>query len=172
MLGVTILLSILAGAALPPLIRTAGATRTLGIARLVSARCALARAQAAVRHASVGLLLTARADGVWLSTFRDANGNGVRTDDINAGIDPPVDGAFALNTGLPGLVVAIGSPDTPMELGDHVLLSFSASGTSSSTSVYLTGHDGTRYAVRLLGVTGRVRIQRQDARTGQWRDDL
>lgn len=168
----TMLLAVLAGTAIPPLVGGLAASRAVGVARLLAARFALARAQAASGHAAVGIVFAARDHDVWMSTYRDGNGNGVRSDEITAGVDLPLDGETVLSTGAQALAVAVANPDAPMVDGDTVLLSFSPTGTSSSASLYVTADDGTRYAVRVLGATGRVRVQRQDRRTNLWHEHL
>jgi hypothetical protein len=41
-------------------------------------------------------------------------------------------------------------------------------GPTTSGSVYVLGRDGTQWAVRVLGVTGRVRLLRYVPSTGGW----
>jgi Tfp pilus assembly protein FimT len=169
---VVLLTGILSAAAIPMVTAAAGATRVRGTARLVATRCGLARAQAVARHASVGVVISADDDAVWLSTFQDSNGNGVRTAEVRDGTDAPVDRPSALVPTGAGIDVAVNDPLAPLRTSDRALLSFSPTGTASSASVYLSGRDGTRFAVRVLGATGRVRIQRLDTRTGQWLDQF
>jgi hypothetical protein len=45
---------------------------------------------------------------------------------------------------------------------------YSPTGTSSSGSVYICGRSKTQYVIRILGDTGRTRILRFDAPSGQW----
>ena len=108
------------------------AARTAGSARLVMARCGLARVQAVSRHASVGVVISADADAVWVSTFQDANGNGVRSAEIRDGTDVPVDRPSVLVAAGAGIEIALNDPTTPVRPGDRVLLSFAPSGTASS----------------------------------------
>ena len=49
-----------------------------------------------------------------------------------------------------------------------VLMSFSPLGTASSRTLYLRGADGSQYAVRVLGATGRTRVLRLVVSTGAW----
>jgi hypothetical protein len=51
-----------------------------------------------------------------------------------------------------------------------VLFSFSPLGTSSSGTFYLTGKDGSRFAVRVLGATGRSRLLRYVPASDEWKD--
>jgi hypothetical protein len=48
------------------------------------------------------------------------------------------------------------------------LMSFSPIGTASSRTLYLRGGDGSQYAVRVLGATGRTRVLRYVAGTRVW----
>ena len=134
------------------------------------ARCGLARVQAVSRHAAIGVVIAAEVDAVWVSTFQDTNHNGVRSAEIRDGTDVPVDRPSVLVAAGAGIEIALNDPTTPVRPGDRVLLSFAPSGTASSASVYVTGSDGSCFAIRLLGATGRVRLQREDRRTGQWLD--
>ena len=52
-----------------------------------------------------------------------------------------------------GIEIALNDPTTPVRPGDRVLLSFAPSGTASSASVYVTGSDGSRFAIREGGRT-------------------
>ena len=58
------------------------------------------------------------------------------------------------------------------ELAGPVLLSFTPYGTATSRTVALRGTDGSRFAVRILGASGRTRVLRFDAATGDWVDAL
>jgi len=75
---------------------------------------------------------------------------------------------------FPGVSIArppdAGEP--ALQLGGTSFLSFTPSGTSTSGSIYVRGRDGSQFAVRVLGITGRVRLLRYDSRSGQWVDSL
>ena len=47
-------------------------------------------------------------------------------------------------------------------------LSFSPDGTATTGSLYLRSRDGTRFAIRVLGVTARVRIERFVPARNDW----
>ena len=47
-------------------------------------------------------------------------------------------------------------------------MSFTPLGTASSGTLYLRGRDGSEYAVRVLGATGRTRVLRYEAITRTW----
>ena len=53
---------------------------------------------------------------------------------------------------------------------EGVLFSFTPLGTSSSGTFYVTGRDGSRFAVRVLGATGRARLLRYLPASDEWTD--
>jgi hypothetical protein len=57
-----------------------------------------------------------------------------------------------------------------VRLGASKLLSMNPDGTASSGTLYLHGRGRTQYAVRVLGVTGRVRVLKFDFVKGKWGD--
>ena len=140
----------------------AGVNRARGWAgtRFVAARFVRARAQAVGRGAAVALRFDGDGEHTTVSTFADANRNGVLTRDIDAGTDPPLDDPVPLASLFPG--VAITSE------GAVRLFSFSPDGTATTGSVYLQSRDGSRFAVRVLGATARVRVERYVTARDAW----
>jgi prepilin-type N-terminal cleavage/methylation domain-containing protein len=116
---------------------------------------------------------------VWYAVYRDGDGDGVRSADIEAGKDSLVSGPFPLTGGAPGVSVAInpGIPALPPEhgrlSGDPVrfgtsdILSFSPLGTATPGTFYLAG-DAGQAAVRVTGGSARVRLMVW--RGGKWRE--
>jgi hypothetical protein len=104
----------------------------------------------------------------------DGNANGVRAQEIASGIDREVRTPVRLEDLFPGVAIALppGAEGAALQLGGTDLLSFTPSGTSTSGSIHLLGRDGSQFAVRVLGVTGRVRLLRFDPGTGAWVDSL
>jgi len=113
----------------------------------------------------------------------DGNRNGLRSAEIDRGVDRTVSGPRRLEHDVEGVRVGIpptGVPevppgaatlapgDDPVRFGRSDLVSFSPLGRSSSGTVYLTDGAGTAYAVVLFGPTVRVRVWRWDARAGRW----
>jgi len=154
--------------------------RTAGAARHVSARLQRARMDAVVRSADVALQVTQTAGGYSYAVYVDGNRNGVRTIEIQRGTDsrlvaperlvdqfPGVD--FGAIPGLPA-VDAGGTPPgaDPIRLGAASLATFTASGTSSSGSLYIRGRSA-QYVVRIYGQTGKTRVLKFDARSRQWK---
>jgi Tfp pilus assembly protein FimT len=140
----------------------AGVNRARGWAgaRFVAARLVRARAQAVGRGAAVALRFGGDGEHTTLTAFVDANRNGVLTRDIDAGTDPALDDPVPLSSLFPGVAIAAD--------GEVRLFSFSPDGTATTGSVYLQSRDGSRFAVRVLGATARVRIERYVIARDAW----
>jgi hypothetical protein len=114
------------------------------------------------------------------STYVDGNDDGVRSLDIQQGVDREIGRRERLSDKFPG--VEFGAlPDLPpvdpggaapgndpIRIGGSDLLSFTALGTSTSGSLYVRGPRGMQYVVRVLGETARTRILRFDRRARRW----
>jgi hypothetical protein len=116
--------------------------------------------------------------------YRDADGDGVRTADINAGVDPPM-GPWIELLHL-GQHVRFGFPPGPApkdpgdpsrrlnRLHDPIrfnrsdLASFNHLGGSTPGSAYLTDGRSCLVVVRLFGRTGKVKRMRYDQRSESW----
>ncbi len=132
----------------------------------------MARAQAVMRSAHVALRFEDRPSGITFRMFLDGNRNGVRTADIAAALDLPLEAPVRLSDLYPGTAIAVSGAagSDPVHLGSSDLLSFTPLGTSTSGSVFVRGRDGSQFAIRVLGATGRVRVQRYVPRTRTWVD--
>jgi len=162
------LVAVLAAAAIPELTAGVERSRTVGAARYLASRLALARAQAVARSANVALLLTV-ADGTFVvGTYMDGNGDGVRTRDITAGIDTAVAVPVRLSNLFPRVTLFLNDPAVTSTFDTSALMSFSPLGTASSRTLFVRGADGSQYAVRVLGATGRTRVLRFVASNGAW----
>lgn len=169
------LAAVLTGVAIPQALVTIDASRTRAAARYLTSRIALARMQAVTRASGVAMRFDQDRRGFRISTYADGNHNGVRTRDIDAGIDRRIDPPVYLFEMFPGVDFGLtidGRSTNPIQLGGTTLLSFTATGTSTSGSVYVRGRDGSQYAIRLLGATGRVRLLYFDLRLGDWVNPL
>jgi Tfp pilus assembly protein FimT len=140
----------------------AGVNRARGWAgtRYVATRLVRARAQAVGRGAAVALRLTGDDERTTLTSFADGSHNGVLTREIDAGVDPALDDPVALTSLFPGVVI--------LDEGGPRLFSFSPDGTATTGSVLLQSRDGSRFAVRVLGATARVRIERYVTGRDEW----
>jgi prepilin-type N-terminal cleavage/methylation domain-containing protein len=162
------IIAVLAAAAIPQLTAGVERSRTVGAARYLASRLALARAQAVARSANVAVLLTAT-EGTFLAcTYVDGNGDGVRTRDITAGIDTALGVPVQLSNLFPHVTLFLNDPAVTSTFDTSALMSFSPLGTASSRTLYLRGADGSQYAVRVLGATGRTRVLRLVASNGAW----
>ena len=171
----------LSGVAIPQLQAAVDDYRAAGAARYVATRVQRARMEAVGRSANVALRFTATASGYAFAMYADGNGDGVLTKDITKGIDPRVGAVeqladtfagvdFGVLPGLPPVESGSPAPGTdPIKLGAGDLLSFSASGTSSSGSLYIRGRGGAQYVLRVLGETGRARLLVFDPQRKKWR---
>jgi type II secretory pathway pseudopilin PulG len=147
--------------------------RARAAARYLAARVAAARLQAVSRSATVALRFEPDAGAIRFSTVIDGNGNGVRTVDIASGIDRLIDPPIELAAHYPGVVIGLapGTPAAaPVQVGSSNLWSFTPVGTATPGSVYIRGRDGTQWAVRVFGGTGRARVLRYEPATGAWVD--
>jgi hypothetical protein len=144
-----------------------------------------ARSHARRLSTNVGVKFYPQAGRVAYACFRDGDGDGVRTNDINAGVDPQVTPLRLLAhlRGQLGFGFPPGRPPRdpgdptrrldrltdPVRFNDSDLASFGPLGTSTPGSLYVT--DGRRElsVVRLLGWTGKVRVLRWDPDADVWR---
>ena len=175
------LLATLAALAVPLLLSSLDEARTRAAARYLAGRLQLARMEAVKRGANVGLRVESEATGYRYTFYADGNGNGVRSRDIGAGVDrgiwPPehlqdqfpgvgfgvVDGVTSIDS-----TEALGAGSDPIRFGNSDILSFSPVGSATSGSLYIRGKRYQQCAVRVLGVTGRIRAVRFDFGTHQW----
>lgn len=139
-------------------------------ARYLVGQMTLARAQAVGRAATVALRFQPDATGIRLSVVVDGNRNGVLTREVDSGTDRLIQPAVRLEHLFPGVVIGLpeDSEDDPVHLGGTDILSFTPAGTATSGTVYLLSSDGSRFAVRVFGVTARVRLLQFDQHSGGW----
>ena len=113
--------------------------------------------------------------------YDDGDGDGVRNDDIDRGIDRRIFGpsivmpSFHIATiGL--LPTTVKDPDgdslapdaSPVQFGRSTICSFSAMGDGTPGTVYLIDGGGQLWAARCTGGGGRVRLLRYDSGTKKW----
>jgi Tfp pilus assembly protein FimT len=149
-------------------------------AAFVAARLRDAKQRAVTRTASAGLVFDL-SDGRWLfNVCMDGNANGLRRADVRNGTDACPGAAIDLAALFPGVTVAsdtsIRGPDNdppsadPVRFGASDIASFSPSGGCTAGSVFLRSTKGARYAVRIAGTTGRLRVLRYDTGARIWRE--
>jgi type II secretory pathway pseudopilin PulG len=175
-------LSLTMGAvAAPQLLAAVEDARAAGAVRYVATKLQQTRMEAIVRSTDVGWQFVASAGKYAYTPYVDGNGNGIRTRDIQEGIDRPIGAGecltdrftgvdFGVVDGLPGVDSSGAPPGTdPIKLGASNILTFTALGTSSSGSVYVRGRRNVQYVIRIFGETGRVRVLKFDSRARQWK---
>ena len=128
-----------------------------------------------------GLRFEAASPDYRITAVADGNGNGLRTSEIQRGIDRTLGEAERLDMHFAGVAFGIlsGVPDADgqpangadgVRFGASKLLSMNPDGTASSGTLYVHGRERAQYAVRVLGTTGRVRILKFDFVKGRWGD--
>ena len=170
----------------PPLLRLASGVRVWLAAEEVLAAMVRARS-AAVRlgtNVAVKLQLLPGGRATW-RIYRDGDGDGVLTKDIEKGVDPPLGPAELLEPIGRGVQFGFppgppprdpGSPDhrldrteDPIRFNSSDLASFGPLGTATPGSVYVTDGQSQLAAVRVFGVTGKMRVITYDSRREVWR---
>lgn len=159
------LLLVILGVSVPAVLTALDRARTVGAARYIATRMALARHDAVARAATVALRFGDGTDQASITGFIDGNRNGVRTSDILSGGDPPWGPQVSVSAMFPGVAVELPA-------NAHPLYAFTPFGTSSSGTVIVKGRDGARYGVRVLGATGRTRVLRYVPALDAWVDLL
>jgi prepilin-type N-terminal cleavage/methylation domain-containing protein len=155
--------------------------RTRAAARHLAQRLADARLGAIKRSLAHGLRFETATPDYRISAVMDGNANGLRTADIQQGIDRTLTQPEMLGTHFPHVVFGLleGVPDADgqpangtdgVRVGVSKLLVMNPDGTSTSGTLYVHGRDRAQYAVRVLGVTGRVRVLAFDHVRRRWVD--
>jgi prepilin-type N-terminal cleavage/methylation domain-containing protein len=153
--------------------------RTVGAVRYLATRLQRARMDAVARGANAAMRFTATGSGFAYAVYGDDNGDGVRSADIERGVDPQLlprerlsDQFPGVDFGtLPGVPAVDGSTppgSDPVRLGSARMASFTPLGTSSSGSLYILGPHASQFVIRLFGETGKTRILRFNVSTYQW----
>jgi type IV fimbrial biogenesis protein FimT len=171
----------LAAIAVPLSLRTLDDFRTRSAVRYLAARLGDARLRAITRGYAIGLRFEPGVPDYLVTTVADGNGNGLRTTEIIRGIDRTLTESEPIGWHFPGVAFGLlaGVPDADgqvaggldgVRVGTSRMLSMGPDGTSSSGTLYVHGQDRAQYAVRVLGVTGRVRVLKYDAVQRRWID--
>lgn len=137
--------------------------------------------QARFEGRALAIRLSQPADSdAMLQVYADGNGNGVRVNDVMAGVDPPVGPPRrAFTEGRARLAIVHDVPttdqqgvlsagDAPVRFGVAPYIAFSPRRTGPSGSIYIAGPSGRQYAIRVLGTTGRLRLLCVDIPNWQW----
>jgi Tfp pilus assembly protein FimT len=154
--------------------------RAAGAARYVAGRIMRIRLEAVRQSRAVALRFVKDGDDYTYTMYADGNGNGIRTADIEDGIDQPLGSPerigdkfagvrFVLGEGVTDLDGAKNADPNGVRIGKSGILTMSRDGTATSGTLYLRGRGG-QYAVRVLGATGRTRVLLFESGAGTWRD--
>jgi Tfp pilus assembly protein FimT len=169
------ILCVLAAVGVPEILQSIKRPRAQAAVRYLAARMVRARTHAVMRSATVALRFQTDNVGFTVSEYLDGNRNGVKTTEITSGTDRLIEPGSHLPDLFPRVSIAFsqdGATFDPVQIGSTTLMSFTPQGTATSGSIYVRGEDGSQYAVRVLGATGRVRIVRYDAASHTWVDVL
>jgi prepilin-type N-terminal cleavage/methylation domain-containing protein len=174
------LLATLGSIAVPRLAAGVDELRARAAVRYLSTRLQQLRMEAVLRSANAALRF-ADADASFAYTaYVDGNRNGIRSLDIQNGIDhrwlpeeqlphqfPGVD--FGTLPDLPAVDASSAPPGSdPIKLGPSNTVSFTAQGTATPGSLYVLGRRGAQFVIRILGETGKTKILRFDPRSRTW----
>jgi hypothetical protein len=175
------LVAILSGLTVPRMLHGLEELRVRGAARYIASRMQQTRMEAVSRSANAALVFTIDGDQVAFAPYLDGNRNGVRSLDIQHGLDRPLRREERLRDQFPG--VRFGTlPDLPavdastaapggdpIRLGASSMVSFTPDGTATPGSLYLRGQGSSQFVVRVFGETGKTRILRFDLRSRTWK---
>lgn len=185
LLLVLAIMATLAIATAPSLLRLSRSLRLSMAANELVGVLRLARSSAIQTSSNIGVKFRVDKQGrVGFALYRDGDGDGVRTGDIESGADPEVAAGRTLahlgghiRFGFPAGTVPRdpGNPgrrlerlDDPIRFNRSDIAAFNSLGGSTPGSLYIT--DGHELAVvRLFGRTGKVKIMRYDRGTASWR---
>lgn len=160
----------------------AGMTTLRSAAHEIASVFAEARGRAISRGVSCGVRWVAEDGDLTLRLHDDGDGDGVRTDDIERGVDPPVSLPLSVRRRWPKVSVGfipgftardpkgnpVGDLSDPIRFGRSDIASFSPVGDSSPGSVWL-GDDRSRQAlVRLTPGTATISIYEWVAARRGW----
>ncbi|MEO6237216.1 MAG: prepilin-type N-terminal cleavage/methylation domain-containing protein [Vicinamibacterales bacterium] len=171
----------LTAVAVPQGLRALDDFRVRSAARYLAQRLGDARLQAIKRSRAHGLRFEPGPPDYRLTMVADGNGNGLRLMDLQRGIDRALtetemlgshfqDVAFGILQGVPDADGQPANGADGVRIGSSTLLTMNPDGTSTSGTLYVHGRDRAQYAVRVLGVTGRVRVLKFDSSLRRWID--
>jgi prepilin-type N-terminal cleavage/methylation domain-containing protein len=169
----------LAAIAVPHSLRALDDWQTRSAARYLAQRIVSARVDAIRRGSAHGLRFAPSASDYTFDAVADGNRNGVRTSELASGVDRVLSEPEAIATHFTGVSFGLheGVPDADgnpsgsldgVRIGASRLLVVHVDGTATSGTLYVRGRGYSQYAVRVFGVTGRVRVLRFDAIRNRW----
>lgn len=143
----------------------------------------LARSRAITRSSNCAVKFSYSGRRWMYAVYDDGDGDGVRNDDIRSGIDTVFAGAREVlreeHFADIGITGAMKDPDgsgvlspksSPVRFNSSTLCSFSADGSATPGSIFLTDGDGGMSVVRVYGTTAKIRVLRYHADRGTWEE--
>jgi len=181
------LVALLSTLVVPEVLRASAAQRLRLASRELARSLTLARLTALRRGENVAARFETDPGRrtILFGLYRDGDGDGVRNDDIERGVDPAVvqprplaetgaDIVFGFPPGARILDPSSGRPledlEDPVRFNRSDLASFSPLGTATPGSVYLTDRRGRCVVVRVVSMTGLVRVLEWRSEEGRWRE--
>ena len=174
------LLVLVAAMAVPSTAQAIDSGRARLAAGFVASRLRLARQDAIFKSRQIGAVFEWVGDRWLFSICADGNRNGIRRADIAARVDPCIEGPHDLQQRFQHIRIAVdpvldgpeGSPASPdpVRFGASDIASFSPSGSCTPGTLFMRSQEGTQYAVRVGGATGRTRILRFETGSRRWID--
>ncbi|MGH9797549.1 MAG: hypothetical protein ACRD5D_05265, partial [Candidatus Polarisedimenticolia bacterium] len=178
-----LLVGLLATVSAPAALERLARARVAAAGREIAMEMARLRAEAITGGRHTGLRLEWRGGSYRFAPHADGDGDGIRSEDAAAGIDPPLRPARDLRSRYAGIdfglldaaipevppgTGALAPHSDPVRFGRSDIVSFSPRGTSSSGTLYIS--DGRRAvaAIVLYGGTGRIRVWSYDRHHGRW----
>jgi len=170
--------------AVPSLAYVRDEGRAAAAARQMAATFSSLRYRSVTHGKAAGLLFQRQGAGWAWWEVEDGNGNGLRTSEVERGVDRIRSGPHRLEDRVQG--VRLGFPplasipeippgsdtiadlDDPVQFGRSDLVSFTPQGSASSGTLYLSDGRGVLYGVVLYGATCRVRVWRFDTYRRRW----
>ena len=172
----------MAAIAVPVIGGTLDRERTIIGTQFLAGQVQRARLEALKRARTVAVHVDVVGERTSIQLVVDADGDGVRQQDVDNGIDPPLapqqfvdDHSRGVSLRINQAVTDIGGAgvlaagDDPLRIGNTALVAFSPLGSATSGTLYIAGHRGPQMAIRVFGGTGRVRVMTFDAQARQWR---
>lgn len=170
--------------ALPRFLQSSARNRVRLAAQQVAGALYSCRMEAVKHNANVAAKFRTRDDGtVTFTLYRDGDGDGVLTKDIERGVDPPVSRpkvldklgqgvGFGFPPGIvprhPGTGRRLDRLHDPIRFNRSDLASFTPNGGATPGTVYLTDGSEELAAVRVYHYTGKIRSIIYDQETETW----
>jgi len=172
--------------ALPDLVEIQRAAALSAVASQLKGLLFRCRAYAVMNARATAAVFEQRSDGSWRCFIAvDGDGDGIRTRDIRALVDPVVGEILHFEAGGAGLGILQGEfvPDPsgrgrlrgnlsdPLRAGRGNIITFTPRGTASPASIYLTDHRARMRVLRIYGGTGRVISRVWRSGWSEWRPE-